>query len=373
MPRYKFSDFAYNINQKKMPEPGDEEMYIGLEHLDSGSLKVRRWGSDVPITGEKLVMKKGDILFGRRNTYLRRAAIAPHNGIFSAHGMIFRPNTEVMDPDYFPFFISSDYFMNAAIRISVGSLSPTVNWKTLKDLEFDIPDIDSQRKSAVLLTAANELREAYEALLQQTDELVKSQFIEMFGDPADNPKGWPVMSFDEVATIDANMTTDYERYANYPHIGIDSIEKDTGTLFGYRTVKEDNVISGKYVFGPQHIIYSKIRPALNKVALPDFEGLCSADAYPILPKEGICIKEFLAHVLRSDYFLRYILAFSGRSQMPKVNRKQISGFKFPVPPIDQQEEFVRFVKQSDKSKFAAQQTLKEITDAQKALMKKIFD
>ncbi len=173
----------------------------------------------------------------------------------------------------------------------------------------------------------------------------------MFGDPADNPKGWPVMSFDEVATIDANMTTDYERYANYPHIGIDSIEKDTGTLFGYRTVKEDNVISGKYVFGPQHIIYSKIRPALNKVALPDFEGLCSADAYPILPKEDICIKEFLAHVLRSDYFLRYILAFSGRSQMPKVNRKQIAGFKFPVPPIDRQKEFVQFVKQSDKSKF----------------------
>lgn len=372
MPRYKFSEFAYNINQKKMPEPGDEEMYIGLEHLDSGSLKVRRWGSDVPITGEKLVMKKGDILFGRRNTYLRRAAIAPHNGIFSAHGMIFRPNTEVMDPDYFPFFISSDYFMNAAIRISVGSLSPTVNWKTLKDLEFDIPDIDSQRKSAVLLTAANELREAYEALLQQTDELVKSQFIEMFGNPADNPKGWPVLSFDEVASIDANMTTDYERYANYPHIGIDSIEKDTGTLFGYRTVKEDSVISGKYVFGPHHIIYSKIRPALNKVALPDFEGLCSADAYPILPKEGVCIKEFLAHVLRSDYFLRYILAFSGRSQMPKVNRTQIAGFKFPVPPIDQQEEFVQFVKQSDKSKFEIKRSIESIKELIKSLMQQDF-
>ena len=182
MPKYKFSEIAYNINQKKMPEPGDEEMYIGLEHLDSGSLKVKRWGSDVPITGEKLVMKKGDILFGRRNTYLRRAAIAPHDGIFSAHGMIFRPNTAVMDEDYFPFFISSDYFMNAAIRISVGSLSPTVNWKTLKELEFDIPDLESQRKSAELLTAANRLKEAYEILLEETDQLVKSQFIELFGD-----------------------------------------------------------------------------------------------------------------------------------------------------------------------------------------------
>lgn len=206
MPKYKFSEIAYNINQKKMPEPGDEEMYIGLEHLDSGSLKVKRWGSDVPITGEKLVMKKGDILFGRRNTYLRRAAIAPHDGIFSAHGMIFRPNTAVMDPDYFPFFIASDYFMNAAIRISVGSLSPTVNWKTLKDLEFVIPDLDSQRKSAAILTVANQLKESYETLLIQTDELVKSQFIEMFGDPIKNPKGWVKKQLQDLVSEDCTIS-----------------------------------------------------------------------------------------------------------------------------------------------------------------------
>ena len=195
----------------------------------------------------------------------------------------------------------------------------------------------------------------------------------MFGDMAENPFGWPIVGFDDAAVIDATMTTDYEKYADYPHIGIDSIEKNTGRLSGYRTVREDNVKSGKYIFGPQHIIYSKIRPALNKVALPDFEGLCSADAYPILPKEDVCMKEFLAHVLRSDFFLQYILAFSGRSQMPKVNRKQISGFRFPLPPIEKQRAFVEFMQQRDKSKFAAQQALKEVTDAQKALMKKIFE
>ena len=352
MPKYKFSEIAYNINQKKIPEPGDEAMYIGLEHLDSGSLKVSRWGSDVPITGEKLVMKKGDILFGRRNTYLRRAAIAPHDGIFSAHGMIFRPNTDVIDEEYFPFFISSDYFMNAAIRISVGSLSPTVNWKTLKDLEFDIPDLESQRKSAELLTSANELKEAYEILLEQTDELVKSQFIEMFGDLNDNPKGWQLRKFSEVAKVDGTMTKDYEAYANFPHIGIDSIEKNTGTLSGYRTVKDDNVISPKYYFCSKHILYSKIRPALNKVAIPDFEGLCSADCYPILTINGWCERKFLAHIMRTDFFLGYILSYSGRSQMPKVNRKQLEGFTFPCPPIELQKEFLKVIEQSDKSKFS---------------------
>ena len=119
--------------------------------------------------------------------------------------------------------------------------------------------------------------------LAALDELIKARFVELFGDLKTNPKGWPVLPFPAFAKIDGNMTTDYKKYADYPHIGIDRIEKGTGELKGYRTVREDGVISGKYIFTPQHIIYSKIRPNLNKVALPAFEGLCSADAYPILP------------------------------------------------------------------------------------------
>ena len=96
-----------------------------------------------------------------------------------------------------------------------------------------------------------------------------------------------------------------KKYSDYPHIGIDSIEKGTGELKGFKTVSEDNVISGKYLFSPNHIIYSKIRPNLNKVALPCFYGLCSADAYPILPNSENCNRIFLAYVMRSNYFLEY--------------------------------------------------------------------
>ena len=97
----------------------------------------------------------------------------------------------------------------------------------------------------------------------------------MFGDLVKNTKNWKIKNFTKCAEIDTNMVKDFEKYADYPHIGIDSIEKETGILSGYRTVKEDNVISGKYLFTPEHIIYSKIRPNLNKVAMPNFEGLCS--------------------------------------------------------------------------------------------------
>lgn len=141
MPKYRFTEIAFNSTAKKKPTEADKDAYIGLEHLDSGTLTVSRWGSDVAPIGEKLIMKKGDILFGKRRAYQKKVGIAPFDGIFSAHGMVLRPREKVITKEYFPLFISSDYFLDEAIRISVGSLSPTVNWKDLRDLEFNIPTI----------------------------------------------------------------------------------------------------------------------------------------------------------------------------------------------------------------------------------------
>ena len=186
--------------------------------------------------------------------------------------------------------------------------------------------------------------------LQELDDLIKARFVEMFGDLKINDKEWPIVDFNDCASIDTNMIHDFTGYENYPHIGIDCIEKDSGKLVGYRTIAEDGVISGKYLFTPNHIIYSKIRPNLNKVAMPDFEGLCSADAYPILVKDNVCTREYFGYVLRSDFFLDYILAFSNRTNLPKVNKNQVEGFRLPLPDYCVQEEFSYFVKQVDKSK-----------------------
>lgn len=245
--------------------------------------------------------------------------------------------------------------------------------KELNQLEIDVPNYTTQTDIAKVLTQIESIISARQQQLQKLDELVKARFVELFGDLKSNPMEWPVVPFTEFAKIDGNMTTDYEKYADYPHIGIDSIEKGTGALKGYRTVREDGVISGKYIFTPQHIIYSKIRPNLNKVALPDFEGLCSADAYPILPNHSNCNRVFLAIALRSEYFLEYILQFSSRTNLPKVNRKEITGFRMPLPPLKLQEQFAAFVEQTDKSKIAVQKALDEAQLLFDSLMQKYFE
>ena len=149
--KYKFEDIAFNSTEKKKPVESDKSHYIGLEHLDSQCLTVNRYGSDVAPIGEKLIMKKGDVLFGKRRAYQKKVAIAPFDGIFSAHGFVLRPKENVIDKNFFPFFISSDYFLDKAISISVGSLSPTINWSDLKVLEFELPDLEKQKRLAKIL------------------------------------------------------------------------------------------------------------------------------------------------------------------------------------------------------------------------------
>ena len=250
------------------------------------------------------------------------------------------------------------YFQSSAYRSAIENVCTGSNINNLKPADFydlTLPQYGAldQAEKASKLDAILKLIELCEHKLSLLDQLAKSRFVEMFGRLEDNPNGWPIRDFEEFAAIDTRMTNDFERYANVPHIGIDSIESGTGVLSGYRTVAEDGVKSGKYPFGPQHIIYSKIRPVLNKVALPDFEGVCSADAYPILPSCESCSRVFLAHVLRSDYFLDYVLPLSGRAQMPKVNKDALRGFSMPLPPLALQQEFASFVAQVDKSQFVS--------------------
>lgn len=250
-------------------------------------------------------------------------------------------------PDYIYYMFSGKDWNEGTNKAVLGK---TLNKATLSKVKVNICDIDKQKSIVDILDKVSVILESRKNELKMMDELIKARFVELFGDLKSNSKGWPIVAFTECAEIDTNMVHDFEGYEDYPHIGIDSIEKDTGRLSGYRTVAEDGVISGKYLFTDKHIIYSKIRPNLNKVAMPDFVGVCSADAYPILVKDGICSKEYLAYTMRSKYFLDYILAFSNRTNLPKVNKKQVEGFMLPLPPLEIQQRFADFVVRTDKSK-----------------------
>lgn len=381
MPKFRFTEIAINSTEKKKPVEEDKFTYIGLEHLDSGTLTVSRWGSDIAPIGEKLVMKKGDVLFGKRRAYQKKVGIAPFDGIFSAHGMVLRPREEVITKEYFPLFISSDYFLNEAIRISVGSLSPTVNWKDLKDLEFTIPSIEEQKRITPLIWAAIEAKNAYKEQIRCTDDLVKSQFIEMFGDTVSEIQKYDTVPLDEVF--------------DKPQGGEWGTDDDAGT--GTPVLRTTNFTDGGYVD------YSDVATRIIDAKKVEKKALLSGDI--LIEKSGGSNDKPVGRVvffegesgkyLNNNFTAR--LHLNGRYNLGKLYTfffmfvnywadgtrlyegkttgihnlhltEYLQNTRIPLAPVDAQERFEQFARQSDKSKFELQQAIEKVDNLIKSLI-----
>lgn len=357
---------------KNIERQGAWLLNLDMVEQQTGRVIEYKYVGEDDLNGSIIQFDTENVLYSKLRPNLNKVVLPPKDGFSTSELLPLRPDASVLNKDYLAAFLRSDSFVTWAVSKTAGAKMPRLGTKDLMNAEIPVPSIEQQKKIAEKFKKLEQLISLRKQQLAKLDELVKARFVEMFGDFKNNSKNWPIVKFDELAKIDGNMTTDYEKYADYPHIGIDSIEKETGELKGYRTVKEDGVVSGKYIFTPQHIIYSKIRPNLNKVALPDFEGLCSADAYPILPNPKNCNRIFLALTMRSDYFLDYILQFSARTNLPKVNRKEIAGFSMPLPPLSLQNDFATFVERVSQQKQTIQQSLDKLELMKKALMQEYF-
>ena len=159
---------------------------VGLEHLVSGELKFSEYELNTDNTFNRC-FHKGQILFGRRRAYLKKAAVAEFDGICSGDITVIEAIPGKVDERLLPFIIQNDRLFDFAVSRSAGGLSPRVKWEHLADYELELPSIEEQRILAEKLWAAYELKEAYKKMIAATDEMVKSQFIEMFGKMGTTP------------------------------------------------------------------------------------------------------------------------------------------------------------------------------------------
>lgn len=159
--RVAFGDVIESVTDRvDDPSKAGVDRYVGLEHLDPGVLTVQRWDTPDKVEAQKLRFQNGDVIFGRRRAYQKKVALAGFEGICSAHALVLRARPGYIDPTFLPVFLSSHYFLDRAIEISVGSLSPTVNWRDLKVQEFNLPLLDEQKRIAGLLWAIESAQEA---------------------------------------------------------------------------------------------------------------------------------------------------------------------------------------------------------------------
>ena len=170
---------------------------VGLEHLVPEEVTLTAWdeGSDNTFTK---MFRKGNVLFGRRRAYLKKAAVAPFDGICSGDITVIEAISDRILPELLPFIIQNDDLFDFAVGKSAGSLSPRVKWEHLKNYEFELPDMDKQRELAELLWAMDATKKSYQKLIAATDELVKSQFMEQFSMSQAESNGWSIVPVSSV-------------------------------------------------------------------------------------------------------------------------------------------------------------------------------
>ena len=371
---YRFDKIAFNSTAKKTPTESDKEHYIGLEHIDSECLEITRWGSDVAPIGEKLIMKKGDVLFGKRRAYQRKLAIAPFDGIFSAHGMVLRPNEEVVDKNYFPFFMSSDLFMERAVQISVGGLSPTINWKDLREQEFPLPSLAEQKVLAEKLWAAYRLKESYKKLLVATEEMVKSQFIEMF--------------YNEKYPLQKLKThIDVIRGVSYKPVDIKEETSDSISVI----LRSNNISNGQINFDDVVYVDNKrvtteqvlskgdivmcgsngSKKLVGKAAMintiPSYRTSFGAFCLGIRCKESI-LPEYLSVYFQTPKYREVIEFLGSGSNILNIKPEHIYNLEIPIPSLEDQKHFITIAEQADKSGFELRKSIEAIDQVIKSLI-----
>ena len=188
------------------------------------------------------------------------------------------------------------------------------------------------------------------------------------------PMGWRWVSFSEAAVIASNLVKPND-IPDLPHIAPDNIEARTGRLLPFKTIKEDEVISPKHRFKPGQLLYSKIRPYLRKAVLIDFEGACSADMYPLSPREDVA-SYYLLYWLISEQFAAFTIEHEGRTVLPKINQHGLNCTWFPLAPLAAQIQIALRIRESfqwiDRLAAEATSARKLINQLDQAVLAKAF-
>ena len=326
---------------------------VGLEHLTPLNVTLLSWSEDTENTFTK-EFSKGDVLFGRRRAYLKKAAVAPFDGICSGDITVIRAIEDKVDPDLLPFIIQNDFLFDFAVGKSAGSLSPRVKWTHLKEFAIELPSMPEQSKLAETLWSINETKNAYEELINKTDELVKSQFIEMF----DRPE-YERVKFKKISTLFADG---------------DWIEIKDQSNDGIRLVQTGNIGNGYYIDKEAHsryvseetflrlncteilpgdILISRLPDPVGRgCILPDGIGKAiTAVDCTIVRLMDMVEPEYLIGFTQTDLYRSQIESAKTGTTRKRISRKNLEKVLIPVPPIEKQMVFVELIKESDKSKF----------------------
>ena len=326
-----FCDFAENITVRVNPAKVQHDIYVGLEHLDPDSLHLSQWGHPSDVIGQKLAFKKGDVIFGRRRAYQRKLAVAEFNGICSAHAMVIRAKPELALPEFLPFFMKSDIFMEHAIKISVGSLSPTISWRTLGAQAFPLPSLDIQKEIAEVLWAVDSVIETYNSVKSNIEKAISVYCSKNFllhearRENPNIPSRWKVGYISEIASINPSMPKGLPDDLEVSFVPMENLAEGGGILCQH-SKNLGEVRKGYIYFEEKDILFAKITSCMENGKGALAQSLINGKAmgsteYHVLRAFEPSDTHFLYHLTMSKALRnraeRWMQGTAGQRRVPK--------------------------------------------------------
>ena len=258
---------------------------------------------------------------------------------------------------YLYYFFLSPLGQRTLKNISSGTSMMKFNKTQLKNIIVPIAPLKQQQNIVQLFDRLSILIENQKTQLKLLDELVKARFVEMFGDPVSNSKDLPVQKMNNVAPI-CQYDGSFEESVWL--LNLDMVESQTGRIINYNIVSKDEIGGSVCTFDENNVLYSKLRPYLNKVVIPDGKGYATSELVPLRPDPKIINRIYLAYLLRSNEFVEMIKEKVAGAKMPRVSMSDFREFKVPVPPLELQNQFASFVEEIDKSRLRELLAIKHI-------------
>ena len=350
--KVRFDEIAENITDRiDKPNESGLEYYIGLEHLDTDQIRIKRFGSTDDVNATKFICKKGDIIFGKRRSYLRKVAVTDRDAVASAHSMVIRPKGDLIVPEFLPCFMQSSVFWKTAHAISEGSMSPTIKWKTLAKQEFLVPTIDEQNRISDILWSIEVNTETVENILKLTRVLKISLLNKLLTNGIEHnnfkiteigeiPEEWDVVKLIDMADIIMGQSPPSSSYNDSDGLPFLQGKADFGDI---------EPIITKYTTKPSKIsekgdILFTVRAPVGDMNWCNTTCCIGRGIAALRPKETV-IPKFLYYQL--DKLRSHFEQLSQGSTFTAINSKELKNFSVVVPPLDEQKEIVNILYKLD--------------------------
>ncbi|MDK7238450.1 restriction endonuclease subunit S [Corynebacterium amycolatum] len=326
-PMVKLGDFLTQVDNLVAVTNPEEETFVTVKNHGRGAVKRNISDGKIPQMKSGYRVSAGQYIVSRIDARNGSFAIVPPSldgAVVSKDFPVFEIDKTRIDSSYFLEFSRSERLESMVKLLSFGATNrQRIKIPEFLNIQIPLPPLEEQRRIAKILQHSTFSIDSSWREIELLHNLRNSQFV-----PSNTSEK---VHLDELVTVQSGQVDPtLPDHQNQLHVAPDSIKSNNSTFNEIRTCAEDAVISGKYKFSAGDILYSKIRPYLNKVAIPSFDGVCSADMYVIKPKSGISA-EYVRAILMSPHFLAYAEKESGRASIPKINRKALLSYKLPKP------------------------------------------